>query len=196
MLAMAMRKQHSLDLDDVFDDDVTMLANGSCRFIYANVTDACRNCALAGRTCSPVHVVSSGTRASMTSARGRQALASSRSLGDGIQTCPVRRTRSSSTGRNVRFSDSIEYNDVCADCDVGTMTMPVRQQNGGCLTGCDSCSGRGHCRCNAAGASSRQSWHGSDSPQVCMSSVLLSVNSIPISDDVNLYPVLVSLYCE
>ena len=49
-----MQKQHSLDLDDVFADDVTVLADGHCRFIYS-VTDSCRKCAEVGQTCSPRH---------------------------------------------------------------------------------------------------------------------------------------------
>ena len=46
------RTQHSLDFEDVFSDDVRILTNGTCRFIYSNVTDSCQSCSLAGRTCS------------------------------------------------------------------------------------------------------------------------------------------------
>ena len=55
-MSRPLQPQHSLDFDDVFDDDITLLANGNCRFIYANATESCKSCSLIGQTCSPIHV--------------------------------------------------------------------------------------------------------------------------------------------
>ena len=104
------RSQHSLDLDDVFDDDVTILANGSCRFIYANATDSCRNCALIGQTCSPQR---SATHDNGCKGFKNESESVKNDGNDGCTDCVVSKRRSSNklsnAVRNVRFSDSVEY---------------------------------------------------------------------------------------
>ena len=104
------RSHHSLDLDDVFDDDVTILANGSCRFIYANATDSCRNCALIGQTCSPQR---SATHDNGCKGFKNESESVKNDGNDGCADCEVNKRRSSSklsnAVRNVRFSDSVEY---------------------------------------------------------------------------------------
>ena len=101
--------QYSLDLDDVFDDDVTILANGKCRFIYANTTNSCRNCALRGQTCSPQKYIEgeSKTVGNSHSEKKRNGY------------CEIERR---SLRRNVRFSDSVEYS--FGDGRGGYRTMP------------------------------------------------------------------------
>ena len=66
-MSRPLQPQHSLDFDDVFDDDITLLANGNCRFIYANATESCKSCSLIGQTCSPIHVQQTNTCTSSTS---------------------------------------------------------------------------------------------------------------------------------